>query len=176
MLTELDYYLSRISATSGEFTDQQARFNADCWWYLWLYEHNRTPSQFLAGSTRETLMRRTFDIDVPAFSRLAFIISSASPNCSRASPGPLGRRSGYQPPMPPTKTRVPERMGPPAGCLPGLDDAAWVDALPNDAVTGAPFMRHQPSERFPGYTRPTRMSSWASRFTILIAAFAEPVG
>src|SRR6185503_8473377 len=48
MLTELDYYLSRISATSGEFTDQQARFNADCWWYLWLYEHNRTPSQFAA--------------------------------------------------------------------------------------------------------------------------------
>ncbi len=48
MLTELDYYLSRISATSGEFTDQQARFNADCWWYLWLYEHNRTSSQFAA--------------------------------------------------------------------------------------------------------------------------------
>jgi alpha-mannosidase len=46
MLGEIDYYLSRIAATSGEFTDQRARFNADGWWYLWLYEHFRTPSQF----------------------------------------------------------------------------------------------------------------------------------
>jgi alpha-mannosidase len=48
MLGEIDYYLGRIAATSGQFTDEQARFNADCWWYLWLYEHHRTASQFQA--------------------------------------------------------------------------------------------------------------------------------
>ena len=48
MLGEIDYYLSRITATQNEFTDQRARFNADGWWSLWLYEHFRTPSQFQA--------------------------------------------------------------------------------------------------------------------------------
>ena len=48
MLQEIDYYLGRIAATQDEFTDQRARFNADGWWYLWLYEHQRTPSQFQA--------------------------------------------------------------------------------------------------------------------------------
>lgn len=48
MLGELDYYLSRIGATGSRPSDEQARFNADCWWYLYLYEHHRTPSQFQA--------------------------------------------------------------------------------------------------------------------------------
>src|SRR5687767_14407910 len=84
-----------------------------------------TAPQFFAGSTRDTLILSALAIDVPAFSRLSFIISSASPNCWRASPGPSGRRSGYQPPMPPTNARFPERMGPPTRCLPGLEDAPW---------------------------------------------------
>src|ERR687897_361030 len=84
-----------------------------------------TAGQFFAGSTTDTLILSTLAIDVPAFSRLAFIISSASPNCCRTSPGPSGRRSGYQPPMPPTNARFPERMGPPTRCLPGLEDAPW---------------------------------------------------
>src|SRR6185369_10681027 len=48
MLQELDYYLIRIASTGHRPSDEQARFNADCWWYLWLYEHNRSPSQFEA--------------------------------------------------------------------------------------------------------------------------------
>lgn len=46
MLSELDYYLGRIAATAGNPPDEQARFMADCWYYLWLYEKNRTPAQF----------------------------------------------------------------------------------------------------------------------------------
>ena len=80
-----------------------------------------TAGQFFSRSTSDTLILRTLAIDVPAFSRLSFIISSASPNCCRASPGPSGRRSGYQPPMPPTNVRFPERIGPPTRCLPGRD-------------------------------------------------------
>ncbi|MFN8545787.1 MAG: glycosyl hydrolase-related protein [Candidatus Binatia bacterium] len=48
MLSELDYYLGRIAATAGRPAPEQARFNADCWWYLHLYEQNRSPAQFQA--------------------------------------------------------------------------------------------------------------------------------
>jgi len=46
MLAELDYYLDRIDATANGPSDEQTRFNADCWWYLRLYEMNRTRAQF----------------------------------------------------------------------------------------------------------------------------------
>ena len=46
MLAELDFYLGRIAATAGEPPEEQARYNADCWYYLWLYEQHRSPAQF----------------------------------------------------------------------------------------------------------------------------------
>ena len=46
MLSELDYYRGRIGATSSKPSAEQARFNADCWYYLYLYEHNRSPADF----------------------------------------------------------------------------------------------------------------------------------
>ena len=46
MLSEIDFYLDEIERTSANPSAEQARFNADCWWYLYLYEHNRTPQQF----------------------------------------------------------------------------------------------------------------------------------
>jgi alpha-mannosidase len=46
MLSELDYYLGRIAATTGKPTEEQARFVADCWYYLYLYQKNRSPAQF----------------------------------------------------------------------------------------------------------------------------------
>ena len=46
MLSELDFYLGRIDATAADPPDEQARFAADCWYYLWLYEHHRSPAQF----------------------------------------------------------------------------------------------------------------------------------
>ena len=61
MLSELDYYLGQIAATAGNPPEEQARFVADCWWYLYLYEKNRTPAQF------QTLINRIGDghITVP---------------------------------------------------------------------------------------------------------------
>jgi len=46
MLSELDYYLGRIAATVSNPPAAQARFVADNWYYLYLYEKNRTPQQF----------------------------------------------------------------------------------------------------------------------------------
>jgi alpha-mannosidase len=46
MLSEIDFYLDEIDRTSANPSAEQARFNADCWWYLYLYENNRTPQQF----------------------------------------------------------------------------------------------------------------------------------
>jgi alpha-mannosidase len=46
MLSELDYYRGRIDATAANPAAEQARFNADCWYYLYLYQKNRTGPQF----------------------------------------------------------------------------------------------------------------------------------
>jgi alpha-mannosidase len=48
MLSELDFYLGRVAATAADPPDEQARFAADCWYYLWLYQHHRSPQQFQA--------------------------------------------------------------------------------------------------------------------------------
>jgi alpha-mannosidase len=46
MLSELDYYLQQIAATSSAPVGEQARYTTDNWWWMWLYEHHRTPAQF----------------------------------------------------------------------------------------------------------------------------------
>ena len=46
MLAELDYYLQQIANTAGAPPEEQARYTPDNWWWLYLYEHNRTPEQF----------------------------------------------------------------------------------------------------------------------------------
>ena len=46
MLDELDYYLQQIADTAGNPPEEQARYTTDNWWWLWLYEKNRTPEQF----------------------------------------------------------------------------------------------------------------------------------
>ena len=46
MLSELDFYLQRIEATAGDPAAEQARYVPDNWWWLYLYEHNRTPAEF----------------------------------------------------------------------------------------------------------------------------------
>lgn len=48
MLADLDFYVARVAATSGAPGREQARFMADCWYWVWLYEQNRTPQQFQA--------------------------------------------------------------------------------------------------------------------------------
>src|SRR5262249_53448426 len=46
MVDELDYYLDRIDATIANPSAEQARFNGDNWYYLYLYQKNRSPAQF----------------------------------------------------------------------------------------------------------------------------------
>ncbi len=54
-LDMLDYYLDRIDSTVGNPSDSQMRFNPDGSYWLWVYEHNRSPEQFerLIGRVRD---------------------------------------------------------------------------------------------------------------------------
>ncbi len=94
MLGELDYYLGRIAATSGQFTDEQARFNADGWWYLYLYEHHRTASQFQALLTA----MQTGHIQVPLNPFVTLYGALPTEAAIRAGyyPGRLQRQYGLQ--------------------------------------------------------------------------------
>src|SRR5688572_9848306 len=76
-------------------------------------------SQFFSGSTRETCTLSTFSRLDPALASDSFMMVNASAVCSLISPA-LGRRSGYQPPMPLRKRRWPDRIGPPALCFLGV--------------------------------------------------------
>src|SRR5262245_25394838 len=46
MLAEIDYYRAQANATAGAPVDEQSRYTADNWWYLWLYEKNRSAADF----------------------------------------------------------------------------------------------------------------------------------
>jgi alpha-mannosidase len=46
MLSELDYYLAQVDATAASPAAEQSRYIADSWWWLYLYEQNRTPAEF----------------------------------------------------------------------------------------------------------------------------------
>ncbi len=52
MLAELDYYLQQIADTAGAPPEEQARYTPDNWWWLYLYEQNRTPEQFDRAARR----------------------------------------------------------------------------------------------------------------------------
>jgi alpha-mannosidase len=45
MMQEIGYYLDQIAATAGNPTHEQARYTADNWWFLYLYE-TRRPGRF----------------------------------------------------------------------------------------------------------------------------------
>jgi alpha-mannosidase len=46
MLSELDYYRGRVDATAANPPAEQAHFNADNWYYIYLYQKNRSPTAF----------------------------------------------------------------------------------------------------------------------------------
>lgn len=46
LLAMTDYYLNQMDATAGNPSNQQARWNADGSFWMWLYQRNRTPAQF----------------------------------------------------------------------------------------------------------------------------------
>ncbi len=45
MMQEIGYYLDQIAATAGNPTHEQARYTADNWWFLYLFE-TRRPARF----------------------------------------------------------------------------------------------------------------------------------
>ena len=38
--------LQQIADTASAPEEEQARYAPDCWWWLYLYDHHRTPAQF----------------------------------------------------------------------------------------------------------------------------------
>ncbi|HVM96126.1 MAG TPA: hypothetical protein VMT89_07040, partial [Candidatus Acidoferrales bacterium] len=46
MLSELDYYIGRVGATGGSPSAEQAHYNCDGWYWLWLYRNNRSAAQY----------------------------------------------------------------------------------------------------------------------------------
>jgi alpha-mannosidase len=46
MLSELDYYLQQIVVTATAPPEEQSRYTPDNWYWMYLYENNRTPEQF----------------------------------------------------------------------------------------------------------------------------------
>ena len=46
LLNELDYYRARVDATAGAPSGEQAHFNTDGWFAVWLYQQNRSSAQF----------------------------------------------------------------------------------------------------------------------------------
>ena len=46
MLAELDYYRGQFDATDGDDARVQARYVADCWYSLYLYQQSRSSAQF----------------------------------------------------------------------------------------------------------------------------------
>lgn len=97
MLSEIDYYLDRIDATAKAPSDEQARFNADCWWYLRLYQMNRTAAQF------ERLIRaiRSGHITVPLNPFVDLFGALPTESAIRAGyyPGRIERRYGVSFPV-----------------------------------------------------------------------------
>ncbi len=45
-LTMTDFYLNQIDATKGNLSHHQARWNADGSFWMWVYQKNRSPTQF----------------------------------------------------------------------------------------------------------------------------------
>ncbi|WP_292928646.1 hypothetical protein [Nitrosomonas sp.] len=45
-LTMTDFYLNQIDATKGNISHHQARWNADGSFWMWVYQKNRSPTQF----------------------------------------------------------------------------------------------------------------------------------
>lgn len=45
-LSMIDFYLNQMDSTAGNPSAQQGRWNCDGNYWMWTYEHNRTPAQF----------------------------------------------------------------------------------------------------------------------------------
>jgi alpha-mannosidase len=97
ILAELDYFLQQIAETASAPPEEQARYAPDCWWWLYLYEQNRTPEKFaqLIGAIR------TGHITVPLNPFVTLYGALSTETAIRAGyyPGRIARRHGLRFPL-----------------------------------------------------------------------------
>jgi alpha-mannosidase len=92
MLAELDYYRARVDATAGSPPDEQSRYVADGWWWLWLYEKHR-PAEAFADLVAKL---RSGHITVPLNPFVTLYGAMSTEMAIRAGyyPGRMARRHG----------------------------------------------------------------------------------
>ena len=97
ILAELDYYLEQIADTASAPREEQARYAPDCWWWLYLYEKNRTAEQF----RRLIDAVRSGHITVPLnpFVTLYGALSTEAAIRAGYYPGRVARRYGLEFPL-----------------------------------------------------------------------------
>ena len=94
MLSELDYYLARSDATNGNPAAEQSRYNADCWYYLYLYQHHRTAAQFQALIT--AMQSRHITVPLNPFVSLYGAMPTEAAIRAGFYPGRIARQYGVQ--------------------------------------------------------------------------------
>jgi len=97
MLAELDFYLQQIEDTAGAPQEEQARYTPDNWWWLYLYEHNRTPEQF--AELLDAIRSGHITIPLNPFVTLYGALPTEAVIRAGYYPGRIGRKYGIDFPL-----------------------------------------------------------------------------
>jgi alpha-mannosidase len=94
MLAELDYYLQQIADTAGAPAEEQARYTPDNWWWMYLYEHNRTPEEF--AELLDAIRSGHITIPLNPFVTLYGALPTEAAIRAGYYPGRIARRHGLE--------------------------------------------------------------------------------
>ena len=97
MLAELDYYLQQIADTAASPPEEQARYTPDNWWWMWLYEHNRTPEQF--AELLDAIRSGHITVPLNPFVTLYGALPTEAVIRAGYYPGRIGRKHGIEFPL-----------------------------------------------------------------------------
>jgi len=97
MLAELDYYLQQIADTAAAPPEEQARYTPDNWWWMWLYEHNRTPEQF--AELVDAIRSGHITVPLNPFVTLYGALPTEAVIRAGYYPGRIGRKHGIDFPL-----------------------------------------------------------------------------
>jgi alpha-mannosidase len=97
MLAELDYYLQQIVDTSSAPLEEQARYAPDCWWFMYLYEKNRTAGQF--AELIDAIRSGHITIPLNPFVTLFGALPTETAIRAGYYPGRIARRYGLEFPL-----------------------------------------------------------------------------